>query len=64
MIFYRANLAVSGHYIGPGAGVNNINLLRTIEAIYGLPKSGTQSPVATNAGMTDEALPRLFTFGH
>lgn len=62
MIFYGANLAVSGHHTVPGVGVNNINLLRTIESIYGLQTNGAQSPVAISAGMTDEAIPGLFAF--
>lgn len=62
MIFYGANLALSGSYQVPGAGVNNINLLRTIEAIYGLSPSGAQTPVAASAGISDAAIPGLFTF--
>jgi acid phosphatase len=62
MFFYGANLATSGSYTAPGAGINNINLLRTIESIYGLAKSGKQTPVAESAGMTDEPIPGIFTF--
>ena len=46
----------------PGAGVNNINLLRTIESFYGLPKSGKQTPLALAAGLTDGPIKGIFTF--
>jgi len=65
MVFYGANLAMSGHVeVSPSVGVNNVNLLRTIESIYGLDKSGAQSPVAAKAGLTDEAIPGLFIFDY
>jgi hypothetical protein len=32
------------------------NILRTIEAIYGLPKSGTQQPNAPRTGVSDDAI--------
>ena len=62
MIFYGANLAQTGSYKVSGAGVNNINLLRTIEAVYGLKKSGAQTSLASSAGLTDDAIPNIFTF--
>jgi hypothetical protein len=62
MFFYGANLITSGSHTVSGEGVNNINLLRTIESIYGLEESGRQTPVAESAGMTDEAIPGIFTF--
>jgi len=51
----------AGAYIKPGSydegkGVTHVNLLRTIEAMYGLPKSGAQQPNAAGAGITDEAI--------
>lgn len=64
MVFYGANLSMTGHQTVAGAGVNNINLLRTIESIYGLSKSGAQTSVAENAGMSDEAIPGIFTFAY
>jgi acid phosphatase len=38
------------------AGTTHVNLLRTIEAIYGLPKSGAQQPNAARAGISDDAV--------
>ena len=64
MFFYGANLATSGGYSIPGTGANNINLLRTIEAIYGLSASGEQSSVAKEGGLDDLAIPGLFNFSY
>lgn len=61
MIFYGANLSKRGGYSVPGVGVNNVNLLRTIESFYNLNKSGAQSPLAIKAGMTDKAITGIFT---
>ncbi len=36
-----------------GAGITNVNVLRTIESFYGLPPSGEQSPLAAAAGLGD-----------
>ena len=60
MIFYGANLMKSGLYSEPGAGVNNVNILRTIESFYNLKKSGAQTPLAKEAGMNDEAITDIF----
>ncbi|MES0491058.1 MAG: alkaline phosphatase family protein [Leptospirales bacterium] len=60
MIFYGANLSKKGLYTVPGAGVNNVNLLRTIESFYGLRKSGAQTPLAIEAGMNDGAIEGIF----
>lgn len=62
MIFYGANLNTSGPFTVEGAGVNNINLLRTIESFYQLPPSGTQTPLAAAAGLTDGPITGFFTF--
>jgi phosphatidylinositol-3-phosphatase len=35
--------------------LTHVNILRTIEAIYGLPKSGAQQPLALRAGIGDDA---------
>ncbi len=37
-----------------GIGVTHVNVLRTIEAMYGLPKSGRQQPNAAGVGITDD----------
>ncbi len=37
-----------------GKGVTHVNVLRTIEAIYGLWESGTQAPKAQKAGISSE----------
>lgn len=34
--------------------LTHVNLLRTIEAIYGLPKSGMQQPNALGSGISDD----------
>ena len=39
-----------------GKGVTHVNLLRTLEAMYGLAKSGAQQPLALKAGISDTAL--------
>lgn len=39
-----------------GPGVTHVNLLRTIEAMYGLPKSGAQAPNAVRAGISNDFL--------
>lgn len=37
-----------------GRGVTHVNLLRTLEAMYGLPRSGAQQPFALKAGIADD----------
>jgi acid phosphatase len=39
-----------------GRGVTHVNILRTLEAMYGLPKSGAQQIYAARAGITDDYL--------
>jgi acid phosphatase len=39
-----------------GKGITHVNILRTIEAMYGLPKSGAQQPNAVGAGISDDAI--------
>jgi hypothetical protein len=37
-----------------GVGINHVSILRTIEAMYGLQKSGSQQPNAEAAGISDD----------
>lgn len=51
----------AGAHIKPGIysegnGITHVNILRTIEAMYGLPKSGAQQPNAAGAGISDDAV--------
>jgi hypothetical protein len=51
----------AGAHIKPGPyaegkGITHVNILRTIEAMYGLPKSGAQQPNAAGGGITDETI--------
>ena len=39
-----------------GKGITHVNILRTIEAMYGLPKSGAQQPNAVRAGISDDTI--------
>ena len=39
-----------------GKGITHVNILRTIEAMYGLPKSGAQQPNAARAGISDDTI--------
>ena len=43
-----------------GKGITHVNLLRTIEAMYGLPKSGAQQPNATGAGIGEGPVTDVF----
>ena len=43
-----------------GKGITHVNILRTIEAMYGLPKSGAQQTKAVAAGISDEAITDIF----
>jgi hypothetical protein len=44
---------VQGEY-DEGLGITHVNILRTIEAMYGLPKSGAQQENAAAGGITDD----------
>lgn len=50
----------AGAHVAPGHAdaepMTHVNILRTIEAIYGLPKAGAQQPNALRAGIADAAL--------
>ena len=37
-----------------GNGITHVNILRTIEAMYGLPKAGAQQPNAAGIGISDD----------
>ncbi|PWT75149.1 MAG: acid phosphatase [Proteobacteria bacterium] len=55
----RVITILAGARIGPGEyregkGVTHVNLLRTLEAMYGLPRSGTQQSFALKAGIADD----------
>jgi len=39
-----------------GKGITHVNILRTIEAMYGLAKSGVQQPNAAGAGISDDTI--------
>jgi len=41
---------------GEGKGITHVNILRTIEAMYDLPKSGAQQPNAAGAGIGDDKI--------
>jgi phosphatidylinositol-3-phosphatase len=49
----------AGAFVKPGYAEPNsmthVNILRTVEAMYGLPKSGAQQPNALRAGISDDA---------
>jgi acid phosphatase len=37
-----------------GKGITHVNILRTLEAMYGLPKAGAQQPNAARGGISDD----------
>jgi hypothetical protein len=58
-IFAGARIKPSDYPEGPG--VTHVNLLRTLEAMYGLPRSGAQQPNAAGGNrngdrITDDAI--------
>jgi len=55
----RISTIFAGAHVKPGdyvetPGINHINILRTLEAMYGLPKAGAQQPNAAGAGFSDD----------
>jgi phosphatidylinositol-3-phosphatase len=51
----------AGAHVTPGVysegkGITHVNILRTIEAMYGLAKSGAQQPNAVGAGISDDTI--------
>jgi hypothetical protein len=53
-IFAGAHIR-SGEF-AEGKGITHVNILRTIEAMYGLPKSGAQQANAAGGGITDDTI--------
>jgi phosphatidylinositol-3-phosphatase len=51
-IFAGAHIK-AGDY-AEGKGITHVNILRTLEAMYGLPRSGAQQPNAAGGGISDE----------
>jgi acid phosphatase len=49
-----AGARIKGGMYAEGNGITHVNLLRTIEAMYGLPKSGAQQENAVKAGIGDD----------
>jgi acid phosphatase len=56
----RITTIFAGDHVKPSYaepnGMTHVNILRTIEAMYGLPKSGAQQPNAVRAGISDDAI--------
>jgi phosphoesterase family protein len=57
----RIATVFAGAHVKPGVyaegkGITHVNILRTIEAMYGLPKSGAQQPNAAGAGISDDTI--------
>src|SRR5262249_8361219 len=55
----RITTIFAGAHIKPGdysegKGITHVNILRTLEAMYGLPKSGAQQPHAAAGGIGDD----------
>ena len=51
----------AGAHIRPGEyeegkGITHVSILRTLEAMYGLPKAGAQQPNAARGGISDDAI--------
>jgi acid phosphatase len=49
----------AGAHIKPGdytegRGITHVNILRTLEAMYKLPRAGAQQPNAAGGGITDD----------
>jgi phosphatidylinositol-3-phosphatase len=57
-IFAGAHIK-SGLY-AEGKGITHVNILRTIEAMYGLPKSGAQQPNAAGGGIGNGPIINVF----
>jgi acid phosphatase len=56
----RVATIVAGAHLKPGyreaSPFTHVNLLRTLEAMYGLARSGVQQPFALRAGISDDAV--------
>jgi len=57
-IFAGAHI-IHGNY-AEGAGINHVNILRTIEDMYGLPHAGAQTSQAIGAGLNNSAITDVF----
>jgi phosphatidylinositol-3-phosphatase len=57
-ILAGANI-IAGNY-AEGAGVTHVNLLRTLEVMYGLPTEGAQATAATNFGISNGPITDVF----
>jgi acid phosphatase len=53
-IFAGAHIKAGDYH--EGKGITHVNILRTLEAMYGLPKSGAQQPNAAGGGISDDFL--------
>lgn len=49
-----AGAHIKGGDYAEGKGITHVNILRTLEAMYGLAKCGTQQPNALGAGISDD----------
>ena len=56
----RIATIIAGAQVKPGlvepTAANHVTLLRTVEAMYGLARSGAQQPYAARAGISDDAI--------
>jgi acid phosphatase len=56
----RIATIVAGAHVKPGyaetGAYTHVNLLRTLEAMYGLPRSGAQQPYALRGGISNDAI--------
>jgi hypothetical protein len=56
----RIATIIAGAHVKPGfvepTAANHVTLLRTLEAMYGLARSGAQQPYAARAGIGDDAI--------
>ena len=56
----RVVTILAGTHVKPGyreaSPFTHVNLLRTLEAMYGLARSGAQQPFALRAGISDDAV--------
>jgi hypothetical protein len=49
----------SGNY-DEGKGITHVNILRTLETMYGLPRAGAQQPNAARGEITDNPITDVF----
>jgi acid phosphatase len=58
-VFAGAGIAHASY--AEGAGVNHVNMLRTLEDMYALPHAGAQTSLATTAGLGSGAITDVYT---